>query len=251
MSPTNKSKSRSSPVEKASSDSPKKHKVMKHKHSPVKHASPNKNSHRIYVTSVKGDANTEYLLAEVKKGNVEEGVTVFPIIKKLRKHKSFKNKAQIDLIATVRDSSGENRPMKQAPKSEWDQKCFLRWVQPGQNTPDTRRQWGGNLVKCFNEVGQDVDPFNKGKFHFQVTYVYAGDVTPPALLPLSHYILNEQIIMLIQKKYPTLTLEEIAQDDEVISTYFGPDNVEHYRSLLLASNQSSSASSSSSSDNDA
>lgn len=230
----------------ASGHTPKKHATAKSKHSPVKPSSTRDYAHRIFTTAARGDI----WLAKVMKAHVEEGVTVVPLKCRLKKHKSFAKEAQINYTGTFRDPSGENKPMMQGSKSRWPQDCFVKLVKPEEdNTTEARKQWGNpTLTTAFNKVGQDVDPLNNKKFHFQVSHKCAGDTAPPTLLPLSHYLLNESIIAIIKLKHPTLTLEEIAQDDEIISTYFGADNVQHYRSLLLGSLRSSSPSSSSSSD---
>ena len=75
------------------------------------------------------------------------------------------------------------------------------------------------------------------KSEYTMRFHYCGDISPSGdLPPPSKYFVDEDIIKLIKYIYPTTPLQDIAEDDDTVASFFGDNHVKQGCSLILLEN---------------
>jgi hypothetical protein len=146
------------------------------------------------------------------------------IFRQFRENHTLAAKYGVDAIFTRRKPAalGYNEPMLASPRLD-EEYNFNMFVQvhedPNNSNPINNEQWGRNLAKACNEIAST-------EFKFPTTFVFKADLTnveEPLLPPVNTYILNADIMCLIDKVYPPTVYSREQQADNLIEDYFGDD----------------------------
>lgn len=138
-----------------------------------------------------------------------------------------KTRMRIDMVLS-RAHPTQNIPMKSEPGGQYDWTVFLRIPRDEDNDPEV---WVRDIAREFTRVGTD-----PRVYRWTTIFEYAGNVTPEQdtdnPVPLTRYLMENDVVDVIGCTYSNLKLEEIAGDPEVVASYFGRDNVDYGIELL-------------------
>ena len=138
--------------------------------------------------------------------------------------KAFQDRMQINMVCDLRDPNGQNIAKMSGGNTT---EVFVHVA--GDDAPDTtesRRSWiEDHLAPAFNEVART--------YEYPQVYAYEGDDTPDEPLPLSNYLMDEDVAALMKQIYAAFPMEEIADDSDTMEMFFMPTHMEHGREVLL------------------
>lgn len=205
-------------------------------------------SSRVFTTA----ATNGTMITFVKKPKAEEAAVIYPITMKMRKHGSIMNNMMVDFIADRRNTDGSNEPMFQSDNSSYSWICFVTvFNDPKENTAENRKMIvTQHMLPIMNDIGKDVNPIRKEKYNFFNSFACVGDTAPQVLREPSHYLLDHDVVKIIEKVYPSMTLTELAQDDKIVASFYGSNRVDEGRAIMTSIDNESEASSVEESSND-
>lgn len=212
---------------------------------PTSHKKKNSYKHRVFSQGADG-IDGGYMLMYIKKPKSDDATMIYPITSKIKKHASLRKALNIHGVYPRRNPNGANVSQKQSASVDFDFLTLVsKKIERDQNTPEARKKWAEQAIETFDDIGRNVGS-RSDMYNWTMSFTYAGDTSPATLLPPSKYLLNQNVLDLMQKACPTLSLEELAQDNAVLTAYFGKEGVKKGRHIMLSTAQPSSTSSSSS-----
>ena len=221
------------------------HKSAKSSQPETKHKITDRNGNRVYTVGLKHD----FMVAYVKKPKLDQGAYLRPVQHAVTKHHNLKKKLNINWMSDRSDPhGGKNAPMTYiSPTTQkgFTDRVFVRKLDNDvKNTPEERARWGNLLVSKFNKIGRNHSSLNNTgtKYKYPTAFHYHGDTSNSPLDPLADIITYDEAIAIMRNEHKTLTIEELANDDEIVKTYFGANNVKKARAFMLDQVASSSAS---------
>lgn len=119
----------------------------------------------------------------------------------------------VDAILPRRDGS-LNEPMKSQRDLPYNWECIVTLRGSQDETPT---EIGQKLAASFSSFSSD--EFKKKSF------VFIGDVSKEPPLPLSHYLLDRDVVMYLKKVYFGCKKDDIIEDIEILTDFFGSASV--------------------------
>ena len=151
-----------------------------------------------------------------------------PIKLLLLKNENDMKQLQLKMIVPRRNPDGTNTTMPASQNSPYPFNVLVGvWHDIEMNTPELRNGWGRALSNFFNS--------KRNLFEYEVHFEYSGDLSGPSndLAPVSSYLMNRNIIELINDIYSTVSLEDLANDAETVENFFGAQGSEQGKELML------------------
>jgi len=197
-------------------------------------------SSRVFTTA----AANGTMITFVKKPKAEEAAVIYPITMKMRKHGSVMNNMMVDFVANRRNTNGTNEPMFQSDKSSYSFPCFVTvFDNANENTAANRKSIvTERMLPIMNDIGKDVNPIRKEKYSYFNSFTYAGDTAPSILHCPARYLLNHDVVKIMEKLYPSMSLTELAEDDNIVASFYGNDRINEGWDIMTSIDNESDAS---------
>ena len=149
----------------------------------------------------------------IKKPSREEEAFARKFFDDLKNNPQLLEELGFDLILNMRGDNGiDFRP--QSPGSTWPWRVMVSCVGEEENTPENRREQADGGIKLCNSTAK------KPHYKFPRNVRFADDLTGEKMCALDSILLDADVIMLMQAAYPTMTLEEMVDDEDLMADFW-------------------------------
>ena len=164
------------------------------------------------------------VVAHVRKCNKDEEAFIAPHVRFLENNMDFMEQLGINAIVARRGSDGKT-PMMNRPGSDYHWRQFLMVVGEEGNTKEERLRLAKDLVKFLNDV-------TKVDYKFVTKNKFSKDVTSSNLRAIDACLLDADVIGLMNAAYPSLTLDQMAEQDSIMSGFW--DDISRGKEVIEA-----------------
>lgn len=168
------------------------------------------------------------VISFLKKFNADEEPYFLHDYQLLRDSPDVMEELGINAVLSRKGIDGET-PKKQSVTSNYDWKCFVHIVGEDSNTPTKRKALIAKELAHFNSNA------NSANYTYPRKIKAGNDATNNrALRTIDCALLDCDVVGLMLAAYPDTPLEELAEFDEIMSTFWS--DAEHGRAVLEAYN---------------
>lgn len=199
--------------------------------------------------SIRDQKNSGRKFNRVYSTQMQNGITIVRSFKPAKEEASFTYPSEeiitededvalrlgCDDILPARSLTGENRVQPSGPGSDYAHRQFVHVAKMNgfpdeEDTRENSEKFGTKIAEFLNTTG------TSEKYQFTTRFRYCGDVTPfgNTLPPVAKYFLDSDVVNLVKFIYPSTPIQDIAEDDETVASFFGDHRIEEGRDLLLA-----------------
>ena len=118
-----------------------------------------------------------------------------------------------DLILNMKGENGEDF-CPQAANSTWPWRLLVACVGNDDNTEEVRMEQANEGIQLYNRTA------TKDNYKFPRQVRFCKDLTGAELEPLDTILLDKDVINLMQAAYPDMTLEQMLEDDDIMSDFW-------------------------------
>lgn len=209
---------------------------LKFKRSPVngKIEEHNKIKKRISNRVFTLGAREGIMVAFVKHSYREEQAFIWPIKKWFLEHEDEWKDYNVNLIVPRRNNDGTDTHMPSSESNpDFPFDTFVRVLpDESQNTAKNRELWGKQLAEFFEILGADTSLFK-----FTCKFEFGGDLSNEPFPPVGNLILNKSVLILMETIFTTVPMQELAQDEETVTNFFGKEFSQIGKEMMLSTAQ--------------
>ena len=154
------------------------------------------------------------MIAYAKKANKNEGAFIGPSVSLIENTPEVMDELWINAIVPRKGDDGTT-PLKNTPSVPFNWKQFVMIIGEDNNSLAGRK---AAIKKLVNQINSNVH--DAGMYQYPTEMKIGQDLTQEPLRAADVHLLDNDVIALMMAAYPTLSLEELTEDEVIMATFW-------------------------------